>query len=695
MQEDRRIDHWILPLTLALLTLAVFSRSVTFDFVNFDDFEYVASNQNVNQGFSVDNFVWALTAEVGSNWHPVTVLTHMADSHVYGIHEAWGHHLTNVLLHAANAALLFLALNSMTGARWRCVLVTALFAVHPLHVESVTWVSERKDVLSTFFWFSSLWAYAWYTKRPGLGKYCVVAVLLALGLMSKPMVVTAPCLMLVIDFWPLRRLFGPSETFREGLARSVWLVAEKVPFFLIVAITSIITFNVQYDRGVRSTDELTVSLRFYNMIVSYGDYITQLIWPTRMSVFYPHPASNISMMHVLIAGLAIVVVSLLALVWWRKRSYVLSGWLWYLGTLVPVIGLVQVGGAARADRYTYVPLVGLFIIIAWGLQEYATSGPRFRRWVPVACGIWIVVLIGLTWKQQGYWKNSLTLFAHAAAVADGRGNFLAHSAMGTAYKLQGDNEAAIKEYDNALRRYPQDRVAIFKKATVLQDMGRYEEAAEYFQAVIALGLDGPGERVALGKVLIEMGKYDEAIEHFRKAVVIQPSPFTEVILREQEPRIQLALALQATQQYEEAVKVFEEGLQETPENPDLLKEYAWLRATCPEELLRDKEAAVTMARQACNLSNNELRALDVYAAALANNLRFSEAVRAEQRAIDLANLQVEAIEEQLTGKDWKEWEKPPTEMLAQVKDILEGAEKRIQLYKQARPYRQEPPEDAK
>lgn len=689
MQEDRRIDVWILPLVLALLTLAVFSRSVTFDFVNFDDFEYVASNANVNRGLSVDSFLWALTSNVGSNWHPVTVLTHMADSHVYGIHDAWGHHLTNVLLHSANTALLFLLLYSMTGARWRCVLVAALFAVHPLHVESVTWVSERKDVLSTFFWFGSLWAYSWYVKRPGLGKYILVALLLAMGLMSKPMVVTAPCLMLVLDFWPLRRLFGPADSFRESLVRLGWLAAEKVPFFLIVAITSIITFNVQYARGVRSTEELTLKLRFLNMLAAYGDYITQLIWPTRLSVFYPHPTTNISMTKVYLAGFALLVVSALALTWWRKRSYLLSGWLWYIGTLVPVIGLVQVGGAARADRYTYVPLVGLFIIIAWGLQEYASSGPRPRRLVPIACAIWVVILAGLTWNQQGYWKNSLTLFRHAAEVADARGNFLAHSAIGTAHKLRGDNEAALEEYNNALRQYPRDRVTVFKIAGVLQDQGKWEEAAHYYELVLTLGLDGPGERVALGKVLVELGRYDEAIKHFRTALTIPPSPFTEIIIREQEPRIQLSNALQATQQYEEAATVLEEGLQETPNNADLLKEYAWLRATCPEELARDREGAISMATQACNLSGNDLRSLDVYAAALANALRFSEAVRVAQQAVDLGRLQIESLEEQLASKEWREWEKPPTATLAMIQEQLAGAEARLQLYKQARPYRQD------
>jgi len=350
MQEDRRLDTWILPLALALMAFAVFSRSLTCDFVNFDDFEYVASNEKVNRGLSVDSFLWALTSDVGANWHPVTVLSHMLDSQVYGVHHAWGHHLTNVLLHAANSALLFILLHAMTGSRWRSVLVAALFAAHPLHVESVAWVAERKDVLSTFFWFLSLWAYTWYAKHPGIVKYLVVAVLMALGLMSKPMVVTAPCLMLVLDYWPLRRIFSPSDTMRASLVRLCWMIVEKIPFFVLVAVTSYITFRIQLHRAVRSTDVLSIKLRIENTIASYGDYITQLVWPTNLSVFYPHPNVNISIVQVIIAGIALLVISVLAMVWWRKRPYLLIGWLWYLGTLVPAVGLVQVGGAARAHR---------------------------------------------------------------------------------------------------------------------------------------------------------------------------------------------------------------------------------------------------------------------------------------------------------------------------------------------------------
>jgi len=465
MHEDRRLNTWILALALALVALAVFSRSLTLDFVNFDDFEYVATNPKVNGGLSVDSFLWALTSNVGSNWHPVTVLSHMLDSQIYGVHDAWGHHLTNVLLHAANTALLFIVLQAMTGARWRSVLVAALFAVHPLHVESVTWVAERKDVLSTFFWFLSLWAYTWYVKHPGITKYLVVGVLLALGLMSKPMVVTAPCLMLVLDYWPLRRIFTPSESPRESLVRLCWVAAEKIPFFLLVALTSLITFNIQFARGVRSTEILTVSLRVYNMIATYGDYIAQLVWPENLAVFYPHPNVTISMWKVFIAGLALLVVSALALAWWRKRPYLLSGWLWYLGTLVPVIGLVQVGGASRADRYTYVPLVGLFILIAWGIGELADRARRQRRIIVTLCLAWIVVLAGLTWHQQGYWKNSVTLFRHAARVATPERNFLAHFGLGTSHKIQGNYKATLAELTSpcesiraiALASYPRPR----------------------------------------------------------------------------------------------------------------------------------------------------------------------------------------------------------------------------------------------
>lgn len=670
------------------MTLVIFSRSVTFGFVNFDDFEYVASNSNVNRGLGVESFLWAWTSDVGSNWHPITVLSHMLDSTIYGVHDAWGHHLTNVLLHAANAALLFILLNTMTGTRWPSVLVAALFALHPLHVESVTWVAERKDVLSTFFWFCSLWAYAWYVKRPKLGRYLVVAVLLALGLMSKPMVVTAPCLMLVLDFWPLRRLLTPSESLRTSLVRFVWLVAEKVPFFLIVAATSIITFLVQYTRGVRSTDVLTIKLRILNMLAAYGDYITQLVWPTRLAVFYPHPTNQISITKVCIASAALLVVTLLAVAWWRKRPYVLSGWLWYLGTLVPVIGLVQVGGAARADRYTYVPLVGLFIIIAWGLADVAAGGPRQRRIVTSACAVWVAVLAGLTWHQQAYWSDSLTLFQHAARVASPERNFLAHSGMATALKIRGDFDASLEEFNIALRLNPGDRLTLASKAGLLKKMKRYDEAAECLKSAIALGLDGPGERVSLGRMYFELEEYEKAEEQFRAALEKSRNPFSVEALEPHETRIQLSLALQAQQRHDEAADVLEEGLKDSPDNIHYQTEYAWLLATCPEESVRNRETALEMAGIASRkTANRELRVFDVHAAALANALRFSEAIRVGQLAVDLGQARIDALREQIDTQEWPEWERPPVAILEQYEELLAAIEERMKLYREASPYR--------
>ncbi len=686
--KDNRIDTWILPLAIALATLAVFSRSMTCDFVNFDDFDYVASNPKVNRGLSVESFLWALTSKVGANWHPVTVLSHMLDSQIYGVHDAWGHHLTNVLLHAVNAALLFVFLHAMTGARWRSVLVAALFAFHPLHVESVTWVSERKDVLSTFFWFSSLWAYARYVRHPGIGKYLVVALLLALGLMSKPMVVTAPCLMLVLDYWPLRRLFAAASSVRENLARVCILAAEKVPFFLLVATTSIVTFNFQYDRGVRSTDALSVKYRIYNMIASYGEYISQLVWPSKMAVFYPHPNVNILMSRVFIAGFTLLVVTVLALAWWRKRPYFLSGWMWYLGTLVPAIGLVQVGGAARADRYTYVPFVGLFIAIAWGLEELSAGDSRRRRIVATIGGLWIAVLIGLTWIQQGYWKNSFTLFTHTGEVASPEKNFIAHNGLGTAYKLQGDYDAAIAEFDISLRMHPNDHQALLSKALVLQKLQRWEEAGGVFAEVIARGLGGPGERVALGRALFKLERYEEAVEHFRKAVDMPSSPFSLVKSDEHMPRIMWSLSLQALGRFDEAAEVFEEGLERSPDDIYLLAEYAWLQATCPDESIRDRERAVGASRKACVATqNHDIRMLDVHAATLANALRFSEAVRVARQAVDLGQARINALRQEIDTFDWREWEIPPTAIFDELELLVPRVEERLKLYQEANVYR--------
>jgi hypothetical protein len=427
-------------------------------FISFDNSNVFIIN-NVQAGVTPESITWAFTATRASNWHPLTWLSHILDFQLFGLNAGW-HHLINVLFHIANTLLLFFVLRGMTGALWRSGFVAALFALHPLHVESVAWVSERKDVLSTFFWILTMWGYAGYVRRPGIKRYLLVLLLFALGLMAKPMLVTLPFVLLLLDYWPLGRLQpGSSLNGSRSEQRSLGLklILEKIPLFFLSAGSSVATFMVQKSGGaVASLDSMPLSARVANALVSYVSYLGKMFWPYHLAVPYPLRA-ELPGWHVAGSSALLLAITLLALRAVRRRPYLAVGWLWYLGTLVPVIGLVHIGSQAMADRYTYVPLVGIFVVIAWGISELA-AGWRYRKIGLTALGsVVLAILMVTSWHQVGYWKSSVTLLERSISVNPN--NPVASMNLGHALIAGGKLEQGIDQFSEALGSIHKDRKA--------------------------------------------------------------------------------------------------------------------------------------------------------------------------------------------------------------------------------------------
>jgi tetratricopeptide (TPR) repeat protein len=523
------------------------------EFINFDDNLYVTENKHVLSGISLANLKWALTATYASNWHPLTWLSHMVDVQLFGL-KAGRHHLVSVFFHIANALLLFLILHRMTKALWQSAFVAVLFALHPLHVESVAWTAERKDVLSTLFWMLTLGAYVFYTERPGFRRYLPVLGFFVLGLMSKPMVVTLPFILLLLDYWPLGR-FQPINQDRGGSHDAVspekpaskkqkaanappkkavpaqehsvqpvqWseirpLLLEKAPLFLFSIISSVITFTIQ--QGGTSLQALPTDTRIANALVSYGKYLGKTIWPRDLAVFYPHPEA-LPFWQVL--GAALLLLSATFLVVWKikRHPYLGVGWLWYLGTLVPVIGLVQVGSQAMADRYSYVSLIGIFIMIAWGIPDFLKKWGHRKAVLGVLSGIAVLSCAVVTWEQVQLWRDSITLFSHTLKVTTD--NFIAHNNMGTALAGQGENVDAIAHYRAALRISPEYVKAWKNLGIAYEESGRSAKAIEAYQQARRLNPNDAETWNNLGSAYGKAGQTAKAVEAIRQALRIDPA----------------------------------------------------------------------------------------------------------------------------------------------------------------------------
>jgi tetratricopeptide (TPR) repeat protein len=520
-----------------------------YQFLNVDDDEYVTANPQVQAGLTRASLWWSLTAFHSHNWHPLTWMSLQLDWQLYGP-KPLGFHVTNILLHTANTVLLFLALQSLTGALWRSAAVAAFFAVHPLHVESVAWVAERKDVLSTLFWMLTLWAYSAYAIRPGWGRYLLTLTLFALGLLAKPMLVTLPCVLLLLDYWPLRRLDLGQGGMRPLLASGRRLIGEKLPFFVLAAGCSLLTFQAQQDI-MQTLEFLPMSYRLANVPLAYLTYIGMMFWPMHLTVFYPHPGPSLSL------GLALAAAGLLlaltALTLWqaRPRPYLAVGWLWYLGTLVPVIGLVQVGRQAFADRYTYIPLIGLFLLLVWGTYDFLAR--RHLAWAAaVAGGGLLAACLLLTWRQLPTWRDDTALWQHAMTVIP---SGIAHQGLAKVWEKQGQIDQARLEYLEAVR-YDPSPLAHNNVGVFLARHGRHDEALEHFAQALALYPDYAKAHYNMGQILLEQGKLDEAQRHLAEAVRLDPDFASG--------HYYLGLALQRQGKFREAEVELTQALQSNP-----------------------------------------------------------------------------------------------------------------------------------
>jgi protein O-mannosyl-transferase len=523
-----------LSLWLALCTVLGLWTVRQNEFVNYDDPDYVTSNSQVQGGVTWDNLRWAFTTGHASNWHPLTWVSHMLDCQWFG-QQASAHHTVNLLLHSLNTVLLFLVLRRMTRGHWQSAFVAALFALHPLHVESVAWISERKDVLSTLFLLLTLGFYGVYVEgvRVGGGKTSQVSslrygrlqvcatyggalVCFALGLMSKPMLVTTPFLLLLIDYWPLRRLQSNEAAFDPG--RALRLVIEKLPFLALSLASSVVTFLVQQSGGAVSTS-LTMGQRLGNALVSYVRYIAKMIWPSDLSVLYPHPGAW-PIWAVLGAGALLAGISVVAILWARRRPYFIVGWLWFLGTLVPVIGLVQVGIQSMADRYSYVPLIGLFIIVAWGVPEGLPQASWRSRALAFATGVLLLACWVVTVRQISYWQTSETLFRRAVSVT--AKNFLAYNNLGFYLAGRGQVQEAMVNYQKALEINPAYEDALNNFGYSLAGLKRFAEAIPLYEAALRIRPKHVEVHNNLGNALSEVGRLPEAIDHYRFVLQQQP-----------------------------------------------------------------------------------------------------------------------------------------------------------------------------
>lgn len=685
-----RFQRLLVSALLAAGVLAVYAPVIKYDFIALDDGQYVKDNENINHGFSWTGIKWVFENVVSGNWHPVTMLSHMADCQVYGLSPG-GQHLTNVLLHTANTVLLFWLLLAMTERRksaesaksraqspdftfWPCALTAALFGLHPLHVESVAWISERKDVLSGFFSLLTLWCYRQYIVKSeseckaSWGFYFLALLMFSLGLMSKSMLVTLPFVMLLLDFWPLRRF--NTLTFQR-------LILEKIPFLVLAAIFCVITVLVQKESGaVIALKYFSMQDRLANAMVSYAHYLEKTCWPAPLAMLYPYQhwlAAQIAGSTILFVGLSI------AAIWAaRRRPYIFVGWFWFAGMLVPVIGIVQVGLQAMADHYMYLPSIGIFMALAWGLAEFvAVRVPRkeaeknFRSSkarqpvapnavpplaiaIPAITFSVVACLAVVSAVQVRYWKNSETLFRHAVRVTGH--NTVAHYILGALYDSQGKTDMAGTEFAEAVADDPGNVKALCGLGYILCGEGRLDEAAQEYEAALRVAPDFAKAHFGLAEVLMQEHHFDQAMNEYSSALQWDPDI--------PEAHYQLAGLYSAKGDSVSAVSQLEEAVQLAPDWPLALNNLAWMRATEQDSKLRNGAEASRLAERAVALTRKEdPSTLDTLAAAYAETGQFTDAAKTAEIAVQIAN----AADE--------------TNLAAQIQS-------RLKLYQGQQPYRE-------
>jgi tetratricopeptide (TPR) repeat protein len=637
---------------LFLAVFLVFGQALGYSFVNFDDNDYVYANPHLAQGLTGEGIVWAFTTTDCHNWHPLTWLSYFLDYQLFGF-APWGYHLTNLLLHAATAIALFLVLREMTGNLWPSAFVAAVFAIHPLRVESVAWVAERKDVLSGLFFMLTLAAYVGYVRRPfSLARYVLLLAVFALGLMAKSMLVTLPFVLLLLDYWPLKRM-----------AMSWRLLVEKLPLLAMSAAACAVAPLAQGEAMVQ-LDIVPLSSRIANALVAYVAYVGQLFYPLGLAVFYSYRPNGIPSWQVAGAIVLLLAITAGAVVGWRRWPWLAVGWFWYLGMLVPVIGLVQVGSQSMADRYTYLPQIGLAIALAWGAGSALASWPH-RAWAwGIVSALVLAASAGLAWRQTSYWCDNETLWKHTlecTPIAP-----IAHLNLGAALHDQGRLTEAIAEYQAALQFKPDYTDVLNNLGNALVESGRVDEAiVQYKKALqirpdyaeahnglgVALGKTGHlDEAIAqcnqaleinpdfadahsnLGIALAGRGRFDEAMAHFQKALELKPD--------HADARKNLDGARSQREALAKALAGQRESLRSRPHDVALLNEIAWMLATNPNASIRNGAEALELALRAAQLSNGrEPAVLGTLAAAYAEAGRFAEAVQTAEKALELATQQ--------------------------------------------------------
>ena len=635
----------VIYLFLAAISLVVFGQTIRYDFVNFDDDLYVYNAPAIQAGLTAQGIALAFTSQHARNWHPLATLSHMLDCQLYGL-KPGGHHATNVILHIITVLLLFRVLREMTGAVWKSAIVAALFAVHPLHVESVAWVSERKDVLSAMFFLLMLGAYVRYARGPSMTRYLLVAVLFAAGLMSKPMLVSVPAILLLLDYWPLRRFEQPSST--TGKTKVVdsgnqpctrqWLFLEKIPLFVLAGGSCVATFVLQ-KRATGAIPPLPFLWRVENAFVSYMIYVWKTLWPTHLAVFYPHPNNTLPIWVVILAMMLLLAITVSAIVFRNKRPYVFTGWSWYLVMLMPVIGLIQVGEQGHADRYTYLPHIGLFLLAVWFAADVAAVRESRSRFATATAAVIILALASAAFIQASYWRNSETLWTHALDVTSD--NDVAHNNLGYLRVDQGELDKAIAHFEAALEIRSRkldphyDLGSAFVQmnlADALARKGQPDEALVHYEEAIRLQPNYANAYYNRGNVLFTKGRIDEAMADWEKTLQIQPNDadahtcIGNAFLRQSSPK--------------EAIAHYEKAMALAPGDPHSRNNIAWVLATSSDASIRDGVKAVELAQEAVQLSRGrDSKFIRTLAAAYAESSRFPEAIAAAQQAITIAAMQ--------------------------------------------------------
>ena len=697
--KNRPRSEFIVCLFLVVITILAYLQLSSHDLLSFDDHKYITQNIHVQKGITLENIVWVFRIVDFAYWHPLTWLSHMLVFQIFGM-NTFMHHLINLFLHIANALLLFLVLKRMTGSLWKSAFVAALFALHPLNVETVAWASERKNVLSTFFWMLTLLTYARYAERPDVFRYLITFLVFALGLMAKPMLVTLPFVLVLLDYWPLCRFKRfQSDSMEHGIRQSMpygsrWspvsrLVVEKIPFlFLSAGCIHLSSLSVQRLGIVISTALVPMKLRIYNALVSYVIYIKKMVWPHNLAVYYPYPES-LPFWEVAGAAVFLICVSVLVFREHKSKPYLAVGWLWYIGTLVPAIGLIQAGlWPSIADRFAYVPLIGLFIIIAWGVPDLVARW-RYKKIVLATTAAAVVLtLTATTWFQNRYWANSIALFKHSLDVT--KDNDVAHQKLGEALATQGKTDEAIRHYYEALRIKPDLVAARLNLGVTLREEDKINEAMEHFSMVLQAKPDCAEAYYELGVTLEKQGNFDAAVKHYSEALRMKPG-FAKVhknlgilLARQKKDKeaifhfyeairigpynadvyCNLGIIYTNQKNIEKAILHYKKALHLNPNMAQALYNLSWILASCEDERFRNGEGAVTLAEKLCKITRyNQPLALDTLAAAYAETGKFDEAVTLSQKALELALKQ---------GS----------------KELVLGLKKRLNLYQTGQPYRQ-------